>query len=122
MLLALALAASIAPLDEGYDACMEIANTSQDFVACGTKLLERRDAELNRVWKAQYNDFDAQTQAALLAEQRLWLAFRDKSCLYWNASPTFGREGQAVHFYTCRAAVIDSRIAYLNAIGSTGAE
>lgn len=120
MLFALALAASFAPLDTGYDTCMETANTNQDFIKCGTDLVDRRDAELNRVWKAQYADFDATTKAVLLAEQRLWIAFKEKSCLYWQTGGAFGREGQTVHFYTCRAAVIDERTAYLNDIGNTG--
>jgi uncharacterized protein YecT (DUF1311 family) len=119
MLFALALAASLAPMDEGYDACMENAVTNPDFIKCGSEMLDRRDAELNRVWKEAFADQDAKTKEVLLAEQRLWLAFRDRSCLYWGAG-AFGREGQTVHFYTCRAAVIDSRIEYLNEVGDTG--
>ena len=120
MFVTLALAASLA-LDDGYDACMEAAVTNPDFIKCGGELIARRDAELNRAWKEATADLDAPTKAALLDEQRLWLAFRDKSCRYW-ATGAFGREGQAVHFYTCRAAVIDARIEYLGGIGDTGAE
>lgn len=121
MLFALALAFSISPVDDGYDACMDRANTNQDFITCGTAMLERRDAELNQAWKSAYGDLDGKTKEVLLAEQRAWLAYRDKSCLYWGAG-AFGREGQTVHFYTCRGAVIDARIAYLNELGDTGAE
>lgn len=120
MLFALALAASLAPMDDGYDVCMENAMTNPDFAKCGTEMLDRRDAELNRVWKEAIADLDAPTKKALLDEQRLWNAFKEKSCTYWTASNTFGREGQTVHFYTCRAAIIDERIAYLNDIGNTG--
>lgn len=119
MLITLALAASLA-LDDGYDTCMETGVTNQHFIACGTALLDRRDAALNRAWKEATADLDAPTKAALLDEQRLWLAFRDKSCGYWT-SGAFGREGQTVHFYSCRAGIIDARIEYLGEIGSTGA-
>jgi uncharacterized protein YecT (DUF1311 family) len=118
MFVTLALAASFA-LDDGYAACMETAVTNPDFIKCGGELIERRDAELNRVWKEAVADLDAPTKEALLAEQRLWLAFRDKSCGYW-ATGAFGREGQTVHFYTCRASVIDARIEYLSEVGNTG--
>lgn len=119
MLFALALAASLAPMDDGYDACMENAVTNPDFIACGYALIERRDAELNRVWKEAIADLDAPTKAALLAEQRSWNDFKEKSCAYWMTG-AFGRDGQTVHFYTCRAAVIDARIEYLSDIGNTG--
>ena len=118
MLFTLALAASLA-LDDGYDTCMETAVTNPDFAACGTQLLGRRDAELNRVWKAAIAYMDVPTKQAVLDEQRLWNAFKEKSCRYWMTG-AFGSEGQTIHFYTCRAGVIDARIEYLGEIGSTG--
>lgn len=113
--------AALTLADDGYDVCMETAVTNPAFVACGTELLDRREAELNRVWKVAAADLDRPTRAALLAEQRVWIAYKDKSCNYWRTG-TFGREGQSVHFYTCRAGVIDARIAYLETIGDTGAQ
>jgi len=117
MFVTLALAAALAIADDGYHRCMKKAVTNPDFAACGTALVLRRDAELNRVWKAAYARLDAPTRQALLAEQRLWIAFKDKSCGYWKTG-SYGREGQTVHFYTCRAAAIDQRIAYLADIGN----
>ena len=117
MILTLALAAALAVADDRYDLCMETAVTNPDFAVCGTRLVERRDAELNRVWKVAFAGLDAPTKAELLAEQRLWIAFKDKSCRYWTTG-SYGREGQTVHFYTCRAGVIDARIAYLADIGN----
>ncbi len=119
MLITLTLAASLALADEGYAKCMRTAVTNPNFSTCGSQMLARRDAELNRAWKSAAADLDAPTRAALLDEQRLWLAFRDKSCRYWMTG-AFGREGQSVHFYTCRAAVIDARIAYLKEVGDSG--
>ena len=117
MIVSLALAAALTSADPGYDRCMQRAVTNPDFAACGTALVARREAELNRIWKVSYARLDAPTKAALLAEQRLWIAFKDKSCRYWTTG-SYGREGQTVHFYSCRAKVIDQRIAYLADIGN----
>ncbi len=83
-------------------------------------MLDRREAALNAVWKAAYADLDADAKKALLDEQRAWIAFKDKSCAAWTTG-YFGREGQVIHFYTCRGAVIDERIDYLENLGSDGA-
>lgn len=124
LLTPLALAAGLAfaapaHADPEYDKCMENAVTNPDFSVCGTAMLDRREAELNRVWKEAVADLDAGTKAALLGEQRLWIAFKDKSCAYWTTG-FYGREGQVIHFYTCREAVIDQRIEYLENLGSDG--
>lgn len=119
MIPTLALAAvSLALADDRYDRCMEAAVTNPDYAACGGQMLDRLDADLNAAWKKAYADLDASSKQALLAEQRLWIAYKDKSCDYL-ASGAYGREGQTVHFYTCRAAVIEDRIAYLADIGDT---
>jgi uncharacterized protein YecT (DUF1311 family) len=102
--------------DAGYDACVDNASTNADFSACGGAMLERREGELNRAWKQAYADLDVATKRALLDEQRAWIVFKDKSCGYW-AGGAFGREGQVIHFYTCREQVITQRIAYLEAVG-----
>jgi uncharacterized protein YecT (DUF1311 family) len=107
--------ATPARAEDGYDRCMEKAVTSQAFSACGTQLVQRREAELNRIWKVINAPLDAATRSALLAEQRLWNAYKDRSCLYWSGG-AHGREGQTVHFYTCRAGVIDQRIDYLTSL------
>lgn len=117
MIVSLALAAALAVADDDYDRCMAAARTNPDFATCGTALVARSEAKLNRVWKAAYAPLDAATKAALLAEQRLWIAFKDKSCAYWRTG-AYGREGQVVHSYTCRAELIEERIAYLADIGN----
>lgn len=114
------LLAAPAHADPDYDKCMESAVTNPDFSACGSAMLDRREAALNAVWKAAYADLDADAKKALLDEQRAWIAFKDKSCAAWTTG-YFGREGQVIHFYTCRGAVIDERIDYLENLGSDGA-
>ncbi len=111
--------AAPAHADDAYDACMDKAGTNADFSACGTALLERREAALNRTWKEANADLDPGVKKLLLDEQRAWIAFKDKSCLTWTTG-FFGREGQVIHFYTCRRAVIDARIIYLEMLGDTG--
>jgi uncharacterized protein YecT (DUF1311 family) len=123
-LLPLALAAGIAfaapaHADPEYDACVDKAGTNRDFSACGSAMLARREAVLNRVWKKAYADLDPVVKKVLLAEQRAWIAYKDKSCLAWTTG-YFGREGQVIHFYACRGDVIDARIAYLEHLGGPG--
>lgn len=117
--LAACLAAAPARADDVYDSCIEEAETNADFSACGSALLERREAELNRVWKEVVQDLDPGVKKALLDEQRAWIAYKDKSCLTWTTG-YFGREGQVIHFYVCRADVIDARIDDLENLGDPG--
>ena len=114
-----AFAAVPAHADEAYDACMERAQTNAAFANCGTRMLARRELELNRVWKAAVAGLEASARSALLAEQRLWIAYKDESCAWWR-SGAFGREGQTMHFYTCREGVIGQRIEYLHALERAG--
>jgi uncharacterized protein YecT (DUF1311 family) len=95
------------------------AVSNPDFSACGSALLDRRDAELNRVWKEAIKELDPAVKTALLDEQRAWIAYKDKSCLTWTTG-FYGREGQVIHFYACRAAVIDTRITALENVGDPG--
>lgn len=122
LLLALPLAlagltiAAPARADAAYDKCVDAANTNADFSTCGAAMLVRREAELNAVWKEAIAGSDARTKAALLAEQRAWIPFKDKSCRFWTTG-SFGREGQAIHFYTCRELVLEQRINFLRSVG-----
>lgn len=95
-----------------YSRCLDRATTNPQFSACGGALLERREAALNRIWKSTYASLDTAAKKALLDEQRAWIAYKDKSCSAFTTG-YFGREGQVIHFYNCRAGVIDARIAYL---------
>lgn len=108
--------AASARADDAYDRCVDSANTNADFSECGAAMLERREAELNAVWKEAYAGSDAKTKAALLAEQRAWVPFKDKSCLFWTTG-AFGREGQTIHFYACRELVLEQRINFLRSLG-----
>jgi len=115
ILAALAVAAPVRA-DPGYDQCVDAATSNADFSACGAAMLDRREAELNQVWKQAVADLDAPTKAALLDEQRAWIAFKDKSCGFWSTG-AFGREGQVIHFYVCRELVLEQRINFLNSLG-----
>lgn len=121
----LALAAGLAlatpaQADPEYDTCAETVTSNMDFSACGAAMLDRREAALNRVWKEANQDLDPGAKKALLDEQRAWIAYKDKSCLALTTG-YFGREGQVIHYYVCRADVIDARIDYLENLGNPGA-
>lgn len=119
-LAALALAAVLAApakADKPYDACMGKAVTNPDYGQCGGALVGREDKRLNTVWARVVAKLDPAQKAALLAEQRLWIAFKDKSCGFWLEGN--GREGQVIHFPACRAQIIADRRAYLDDIAET---
>jgi uncharacterized protein YecT (DUF1311 family) len=109
--------ATPASADALYDGCVDAAKTNADFSECGSAMLERREAELNKVWKDLIAGTSMpRTREALLAEQRAWIPYKDRSCAIWQTGD-FGREGQAIHFYTCRELVLEQRINFLRSLG-----
>jgi uncharacterized protein YecT (DUF1311 family) len=80
---------------------------------CGEAYLERLELALNATWETTEAALDSQSRKDLVQEQRAWLRFRESSCLLW-ANGSFGREGQVIHFYECRAAITEARVAHLS--------
>jgi uncharacterized protein YecT (DUF1311 family) len=105
--------------DPLYDRCAAKAVTNPDYATCGGAMLDRLEASLNATWKSVYPGFPAEAKPALLDEQRLWVAFKDKSCLVY-ATTAFGREGQVIDYFACRARVLTDRIDALKSLGSDG--
>ena len=106
------LAVAPAHADAVYDGCAAKAVSNVDYSDCGSAWIMREDKRLNAAWKRLYPDLPPQSKKDLLAEQRLWIAYKDKSCL-WRANGDWGREGQVIAYPTCRAKVIGDRAAYL---------
>ncbi|MFM9977217.1 MAG: lysozyme inhibitor LprI family protein [Sphingomonadaceae bacterium] len=95
--------------DALFDSCAERGKNNADFQACGSALVKRREAALNTEWSARFAGLDPKVKPLLLAEQRLWIAWKDKSCLSWT-SGAYGTIGTSIEFYRCRAQVLDDRI------------
>ena len=112
--LALVLAPAPARADKPYDACMAKAATNIDYGQCGGAWIQREDKRLNIAWTRVYARLEPAQKAELLAEQRLWLAFKNRSCGYWLEGN--GREGQVIHYPSCRAQVIADRAGYLEGV------
>lgn len=112
------LPASFASADDLYDKCSDGAVTNPDFAKCGGEWVARADVQLNEAWKALNARLGDREEAKqyLLAEQRLWNAYKESSCLFYNAD--FGREGQVIHFPICRALVIEQRVKDLTGLGA----
>ena len=108
------------PAQTAYATCMDKSDgTNPAWSVCGQALVDAEEARLNATWTKAYGDLEAKSKADLLAEERAWIAYKDKSCLYL-ANGDFGREGQVVDYPNCRAGVIVERIKYLEAIGESG--
>ncbi len=111
------IAATPAMADPVYDACTDKAVSNVDYSDCGSAWIGREDVRLNRAWKILYPGLPALSKKDLLDEQRAWIAYKDKSCL-WRANGDWGREGQVIFYPTCRAKVIADRADYLDAMTS----
>jgi uncharacterized protein YecT (DUF1311 family) len=110
-----ALLTTCAAADDLHDKCMDAADgTNPGFAKCGGDWVARADAELNKVWNELYSGSEGDTKKDLLAEQRLWNTYKEKSCSFL-ANGDWGREGQVIHFPACRAEVIETRTKQLKA-------
>jgi uncharacterized protein YecT (DUF1311 family) len=109
--------AGAAVADPAHDRCMAAAETTLDMSDCGGQLLKREDDRLNAAWKRIYARQSGRTKTDLLAEQRLWIAYKDRTCLYY-ANGEFGSNGRAVSFPACRAKVIAERVEALEALAA----
>jgi uncharacterized protein YecT (DUF1311 family) len=108
------LAAAPALADAEYDKCIADSDgTNTAYAACGSEWIERADDELNATWQALKAEAAEDVYQELLAEQRAWNDYKEKSCLFL-ATGWFGREGQAISYPDCRARVIEARTAELN--------
>lgn len=96
--------------------CLERSDgTNTAWGICGGAEVERQEQRLNAAWKRVSPMLDPQSRADLLAEQRAWISFKDKSCLYL-ANGQKGRQGQVLEFPACRAAVVADRAGYLESL------
>jgi uncharacterized protein YecT (DUF1311 family) len=102
------IGAGAARADGAYDACMKTAQSNVDFGECGKAYLKRADGALNVAWKQTYGLASGQTAKDLLVEEQAWIAYKEKSCLFY-ANGEHGREGQVISFPGCRGEVIEQR-------------
>ena len=116
----LAVAASLfllpreAAADPEHDRCIDEAHTNSEFRDCGFAWIDREDDRLNAAWRELLPRFEGmdQERAALVAEQRAWIAFKDQSCdFFW--SEAWGSIGRDTWYAPCRAGVIATRTAQL---------
>ncbi|WP_157020312.1 lysozyme inhibitor LprI family protein [Mesorhizobium xinjiangense] len=116
-LLALMLVAGPAAGDAIYDGCIDKSDgTNAAWAQCGGDWLKREDKKLNATWKTTFAATDGQTKKDILAEQRLWIAYKESACSFY-ANGDWGREGQVLDYAACRAGVIAARTKELQAYG-----
>lgn len=101
--------------DEVYKACLDKSDgTNTAWAGCGAQWVEREDGKLNAAWKRLYAELDGQTKIDLLAEQRAWNAYKETSCVFYT-NGDWGREGDVLDYFDCRANVIAARTRELDA-------
>ncbi|UXM95860.1 DUF1311 domain-containing protein [Bartonella sp. HY329] len=105
--------------DALYDKCLDdkADGTNFDWRNCGVEYFERIDIDLNITWREVIDSYQShpngeKIKKQLKDQQRLWITFKEQSC-----QPFFdgfrGREGQVMHFFGCRGAIVEDRIAQL---------
>ena len=112
--LSMFVAAGPAQADPEYDECIDNSRESE-FGACGDAWEEREDRRLNEAWRALLPLLDGEERAALLAEQRRWVAFNQDSCNYFY-SEIWGTIGRNTWYPRCRADILIARTAQLRDI------
>ena len=111
------LGAAPAWADPAYDRCMkQSGDTNVAWGECGSAWIGREEVRLNAAWRRVAPRIDGTAGAALLAEQRAWVAYKDLSCQLY-ATGDYGREGQVLHYPICRAGVLAARTRELEALG-----
>lgn len=117
--LALCALSGAAVADDAYDRCINGSDgTNQAFADCGAGWVQREEDRLNGTWKRVFPLVEGDTKAALLAEQRAWIPYKEASCRLYAAGD-FGREGVVIRSPTCRAELIADRSRQLDAYGKS---
>ena len=100
-----------ARLAERYYRCFRNAKPeTYEWTDCGTALVAAEEALLARTWARLDGAVQGGGKAELAEEQRVWAAYKDKSCLHLANQDFAGWLGRAVSFPLCRSAVIAGRI------------
>jgi uncharacterized protein YecT (DUF1311 family) len=77
-----------------WQACMDKSDGSNAaWGGCGQVWLKQEDDKLNAVWKEIYGQSTGQTKTDILAEQRLWNAYKEGSCQVYANGIGRGTDG-----------------------------
>jgi uncharacterized protein YecT (DUF1311 family) len=104
-----------------WQKCINGTTTNYDWSQCGSAEIKRQEARLNAAWKKAFACFDTEEMRApkqdFLEEQRLWIKWKESSCNFYSDGQAFGREGQVLSYFSCRASVIAQRSEFLERFG-----
>lgn len=106
--LPLAIAATAHARTTAWHCELRVGGTNTEWGECTAKEVRSQENRLNRAWKKLLPLLDEKSRTDMIAEERAWAAFKDKSCVFY-ANGEWGREGEVVHFGYCRAAVVSKR-------------
>jgi uncharacterized protein YecT (DUF1311 family) len=104
-----------------WQKCIKGTTTNFDWSQCGAAEIKRQEARLNAAWKKAFACFDTEEMRVpkqdFLEEQRLWIKWKESSCNFYSDGQPFGREGQVLSYFSCRASVISQRTEFLERFG-----
>ena len=115
LIFAAALSSTPPSFGDTYQKCVDRTSTNTEWASCGEAYLKHLDDALNVAWKTAYASLDRPSRTQFLKKQRAWVRFKDASCGFY-ANGSSGREGQVLHFYVCRGAILEARISDLRGL------
>jgi uncharacterized protein YecT (DUF1311 family) len=101
-----------------YDKCQSQHTDNVGWWQCGKEEIDRQQAALDKIWKKASEHMKSRSEKGfndLVEEQKLWEAWKDKTCEYINHTDglNFGREKQVLDYPMCRIQLIKQRLSYL---------
>jgi uncharacterized protein YecT (DUF1311 family) len=94
--------------EEAYARCIDAGSTNTAWSQCGGEWIAREEKRLNATWVRVFPKLAPEARKALRETQRSWITFKEKSCQHFLTGE-YGREGQVLHYPSCRGAVIAAR-------------
>lgn len=101
--------------EEAYTRCIDSSSTNTAWSECGGQWIAREEQRLNATWVRVFPKLAPEARKALRETQRAWITFKEKSCQHYLTGE-YGREGQVLHYPSCRGAVIAARRRDLEAL------
>lgn len=98
--------------EKAWIACIDRTTANTEWAECGGTYIRWADVALNAEWKRLLAVAQNRNRTDLIAEERVWVAYREKACRFY-ANGEQGREGQVEHYQNCLAHMIERRTAEL---------
>jgi uncharacterized protein YecT (DUF1311 family) len=111
-----AVLADTADIIKQHDLCVSAHSDNMSWGGCGATEVDALDKELNKSWEtvsSLMKDASPENFKTLLADERLWIKWKEQACLYWKGD-NFGSEQDVLSYPGCVAGILQNRIVQLD--------